>query len=80
MRQNPVLLRNRKNTKNTARKEIFLDNQLISINVSKAGKADKDNIHEVDGISGATITSRGVTELLKRDLKRYEPYFIRNKK
>jgi len=37
-------------------------------------------LHEVDGISGATITSNGVTNLLSRDLKRYEPYFIKNKK
>ena len=42
--------------------------------------ADKNNLYEVDGISGATITSNGVTVLLKRDLKRYEPYFIKNKK
>ena len=60
-------------------KEIFLDNQLISIHVSKAGKADKKNIHEVDGISGATITGRGVETLLKRDLLRYEPYLRNNK-
>ena len=28
--------------------------------------------HAVDGISGATITCRGVTNLLKRDLNRYK--------
>ena len=61
-------------------KEIYSGEELLSINVTKAGLADKSNLYEVDGISGATITSRGVTELLKRDLKRYEPYFIRNKK
>ena len=60
-------------------KEIFFDNQLISINVSNAGKADKKNIHEVDGISGATITGRGVETLLRRDLLRYEPYLRNNK-
>ena len=37
--------------------------------------ADKKSLYEVDGISGATITSNGVTKLLKRDLQRYEPYF-----
>ena len=61
-------------------KEIYGDDILISINVTKAGLADKAALHEVDGISGATITSNGVTDLLKRDLKRYEPYFIKNKK
>ena len=61
-------------------KEIYSGKELLSINLTKPGLADKNNLYEVDGISGATITSRGVTELLKRDLKRYEPYFIRNKK
>ena len=61
-------------------KEIYGDDILTSINVTKAGLADKTALHEVDGISGATITSNGVTDLLKRDLKRYEPYFIKNKK
>ena len=61
-------------------KEIYGDDILKSINVTKAGLADKTALHEVDGISGATITSNGVTNLLTRDLKRYEPYFIKNKK
>jgi len=61
-------------------KEIYANTNLKSINVTKAGLADKTALHEVDGISGATITSNGVTNLLKRDLKRYEPYFIKNKK
>ena len=61
-------------------KEIFtLDNMLNSITVIK-GKAQDSNKYEVDGISGATITSNGVTELLKRDLQRFEPYFINNRK
>ena len=34
----------------------------------------KDAIHQVDGISGATVTSNGVTIFLKDDLKRYEAY------
>jgi len=46
---------------------------LVSIEVVK-GKSG-DNIHGVDGISGATITSRGVTDFLLRDLKRYVPFF-----
>jgi len=47
--------------------------------VSKAGQADSDNLYEVNGISGATITGRGVEVLLKRDLLRYENYFRNNK-
>ena len=46
---------------------------LISIEVVK-GKSG-DNNHGVDGISGATITSRGVSNFLLRDLKKYAPYF-----
>ena len=61
-------------------KEIYsLDNQLNSVTVIK-GKAEDSNKHEVDGISGATITSNGVTTLLLRDLQRYESYFIKNRK
>jgi Na+-transporting NADH:ubiquinone oxidoreductase subunit C len=46
--------------------------ELVSIEVVK-GKSG-DNIHAVDGISGATITSRGVTDLLKHDLNKYSVY------
>ncbi len=60
-------------------KEIYLDGNLVSVRVAKAGMANKLSLYEVDGISGATITSNGVEELLKRDLKKYEPYFNRNK-
>lgn len=31
--------------------------------------------HCVDGISGATLTCKGVTALLAKDLAKYEPYF-----
>ena len=44
-----------------------------SIYVRKGGA--KDPVHEVDGISGATITADGVTEMLGRGLKYYESYF-----
>tara|TARA_B100000953_G_C17948428_1_gene399163 strand:+ start:203 stop:919 length:717 start_codon:yes stop_codon:yes gene_type:complete len=56
-------------------KEIYSGKELLSIKLTKPGLADKDNLYEVNGISGATITSNGVTTLLKRDLRRYEPYF-----
>ena len=60
-------------------KEIYNGGTLVSVRVAKAGMANKSSSYEVDGISGATITSNGVEELLKRDLKKYEPYFNRNK-
>ena len=36
--------------------------------------------HQVDGISGATMTSRGLNEFLLKDLKIYDAYFekVRN--
>ena len=59
-------------------KEVYDEGELLSIRVTKPGLAN--GLYEVDGISGATITSNGVTTLLKRDLGRYKNYFIKNKK
>ncbi|MFM1874670.1 MAG: hypothetical protein RL266_407 [Bacteroidota bacterium] len=44
------------------------------IKVMKGGA--KGDAHGVDAISGGTITSNGVTEMLVRTLKIYEPYFL----
>ena len=57
--------------------------KMVSIKVVK-GKANDvlsgDGLnHGVDGISGATITSKGVSDFLKRDLLRYEPYMKNNR-
>lgn len=46
-----------------------------SVQVVKGGAS---NEHEVDAISGGTITSTGVDEMLKRTLEVYEPYFKSN--
>ena len=52
----------------------------ISVKVIK-GKVAPDNPHGVDAISGATVTSNGVSEMIERTLKNYIPYFERiNKK
>ena len=54
--------------------KIFDNNgKFVSIKVIKGG-ADKNDIHGVDGITGGTITSNGVTEMLERTLKVYAPY------
>ena len=60
-------------------KQIYQDGKLVSIKVRKGGAQDEQ--HEVDAITGATITSEGVTEMLKKGIKFYEPYFnsIRSK-
>lgn len=54
-------------------KTIFEDNNFTSIQVVK--RADKNNPHQVDAVSGGTITSNGVTDMLKNCLQFYIPYF-----
>jgi len=56
--------------------------EIVSVTVVKGKAADRhpdpaDLQHHVDGISGATMTSNGVTALLRAGLERYEPYFSR---
>ena len=55
---------------------------LVSIEVVKGyvSNTDPAGIHKVDGISGATITGKGVTTFLKSDLQKYEPYFAKIRK
>jgi Na+-transporting NADH:ubiquinone oxidoreductase subunit C len=48
------------------------EGQLVAVNVRKGGIANPD--HDVDAISGATITGNGVTEMMVRGLGYYEPY------
>lgn len=55
-------------------KSIFADDTFISIKVKKGG-ADSEDKHAVDAISGGTITSDGVTDMLYERLERYLPYF-----
>ena len=54
-------------------KAIFEGDRLISIKVVKGGAPQGDN-HAVDGISGGTITSDGVTDMLSERLNMYLPY------
>ncbi len=46
--------------------------------VVKGGAQPNDN-HAVDGISGGTITSNGVTAMLRNGLEVYKPYFKNQK-
>jgi Na+-transporting NADH:ubiquinone oxidoreductase subunit C len=57
----------------------FVDenDQLLGIHVIK-GKVQSDDLeayHKVDGISGATMTGKGLQNFLKDDLAKYEPFF-----
>ena len=55
---------------------------LIGIQAIKGGvdKTSPDFYHQVDGISGATMTTKGLNSFLLKDLKNYDPYLskIRN--
>ncbi len=73
IKDNPVFARNFKGTKIYNK-----DGEYVSIKVRKGGAKDKN--HEVDGLSGATVTCDGVTEMMYRGLKKYEPYFDAQKK
>ena len=67
IKDNPVFANNFKG------KKIYRGNEYVSVNVRKGGAKDKD--HDVDGISGATVTANGVDEMLFRGIKYYEPFF-----
>lgn len=68
-------------TDNYKGKKIFdPQGNLVSITVVKGKIADRgipanEQYHYVDGISGASLTGRGVTHFLKDNLKEYEPFF-----
>lgn len=53
-------------------KQIFSDHKLVGIDVVKGGNATGPN--EVDAISGGTITSKGVENMVKNYLTYYEPF------
>jgi Na+-transporting NADH:ubiquinone oxidoreductase subunit C len=53
------------------------NDQLLGSHVIK-GKVQSDDqeaYHKVDGISGATMTGKGLEYFLKDDLVKYEPFF-----
>ena len=57
-------------------KTIFNESgEFVSVEVVKGGTDVKGDDHRVDGISGGTITSKGVGEMIERTLNVYVPYF-----
>lgn len=58
------------------------EGHLVGVRVKK-GKVDPSSAYErnymVDGLSGATITSNGVTNMVIEDLREYQPYFAKLK-
>ncbi len=61
-------------------KSIFKDDVLVSVNMQKGEGIDysKDK-HKVDGMSGATLTGKGVNDMLKDYLASYENYLKKSK-
>lgn len=55
------------------------EGNLVSVSVIKGKVAEmipeKEAYHYVDGISGSTLTGKGLTQFLKADLEQYEPFF-----
>lgn len=60
-------------------KTIYQNGTFVSIKVVKGG-ADPSNPHEVDAISGGTITSKGLEAMVHDGLAKYEIYFSQNRK
>jgi Na+-transporting NADH:ubiquinone oxidoreductase subunit C len=61
-------------------KKIFDESgQLISIGIMKKGQPKKE-AHDVDAISGGTITSKGVQKMIKDNLGSYQAYFKKHLK
>lgn len=58
-------------------KHLFMDNTFKSIAIVKPGKAAAGQDY-VDGISGGTITSKGVDMMLLNSLKEYEKFLTAN--
>lgn len=62
-------------------KKIFDENnEFVGITITKPGVSKPEDLHRVDGISGATITSTGVHVMLHESLKPYLHCFIENRK
>lgn len=57
-----------------ADKVIYKDGELQPIQVVK-GQAPEGSDHQVDGISGATMTGNGINTFLNRDIAYYNRYF-----
>ena len=61
-------------------KTIYEDGKLVSVLMMKGeGKDYTSNPHQVDGMSGATLTAKGVNNMLKDYLASYENYLKKNK-
>ncbi|NMC37877.1 MAG: NADH:ubiquinone reductase (Na(+)-transporting) subunit C [Bacteroidales bacterium] len=59
-------------------KKLYDDQKFISVQVVKGGALD-DDIHGVDAISGGTITSKGLENMIYDCMGKYNDYLIKNR-
>ncbi len=67
-------------TSNFAGKQIYNEeSNLVSIEIVKGqvNRNDINAIHQVDGISGATLTGKGMNQFITQDLNIYKPFLDR---
>ncbi len=55
-------------------KQIMDENGTV-VSIAVIRNAGDDNIHAVDALSGGTMTSNGVSDMLKADMARYQKFF-----
>jgi len=60
-------------------KKLFESEKFVSVGVLKGGAKD-DDLHNVDAISGGTITSKGLERMLSDCLIKYSDYLLKNRK
>ncbi len=56
-------------------KQLYKGGEFKNVSVMKKGQKPTDGSDYVDAISGATITSRGVSSMMHQCLKAYDPFF-----
>lgn len=62
-------------------KEIYEEGKLVSVTMMKGeGNDYSDDPHKVDGMSGATLTAKGVNSMLKDYLSCYTNFIKKNRK
>lgn len=59
-------------------KQIFREDKFVSVSVIKGG-TEPDNPYGVDAVSGGTITSQGLEDMIKDCLKGYQEFFKKSK-
>jgi Na+-transporting NADH:ubiquinone oxidoreductase subunit C len=59
-------------------KKLFEAGKFVSVGVLKGGAKD-DDLHNVDAISGGTITSKGLEKMLVDCLAKYNDYLLKNR-